>query len=84
MIVRRSVTAVCLFFVVRANSNKTPKCGLGAQLATAKQNLKVCGSEIHQAATRYSRGGCCRCIAICLRATSTLQSALLTIRCIWR
>ena len=41
MIVRRSVTAVCLFFVVRANSNKTPKCGLGAQWATAKQHLEA-------------------------------------------
>ena len=39
MIGRRSATAVCLFFVVRANSNKTPKCGLGAQWATAKKHL---------------------------------------------
>ena len=39
MIGRRSATAVCWFFVVRANSEKSPKCGLGARWATAKQHL---------------------------------------------
>ena len=34
MIGRRTATAVCWFFVVRANSEKLPKCGLGAQLAS--------------------------------------------------
>ena len=39
MIGRRTATAVCWFFVVRANSKEAPKCGLGAQWATAKQHL---------------------------------------------
>ena len=41
MIGRRTATAVCWFFVVRANSEKLPKCGLGAQLATTKQHLET-------------------------------------------
>lgn len=41
MIGRRTATVVCWFFVVRANSKKAPKCGLGAQWATAKQHLEA-------------------------------------------
>ena len=41
MIGRRTATAVCWLFVVRANSKKLPKCGLGAQWATAKQHLEA-------------------------------------------
>ena len=37
----RATTVVCLFFIVRANSEKLPKCALGAQLATAKQHLET-------------------------------------------
>ena len=41
MIGRQPTTAVCRFFVMRANSKKAPKCGLGAERATAKQHLEA-------------------------------------------
>ena len=46
MIGRRTATVVCWFFVVRANSEKSPKCGLGAERATAKQHLEAANNRL--------------------------------------